>query len=151
MRYYFQYRRIIDFLFSSSLTFLIFYPPKNIEIFKQLAEGTRENLAFCLVGAGSSLLGFILAASTFLISHIQNQRFDLIRSSKSFRQLPQLISSSLWRLLILTVSGGLLIFIKYSLVESFLMILSFVVIWNLTALMAIIWIVLKIYAIPMSN
>lgn len=151
MRYYFRYRRWIDAFISLLLTLFIFHPPEVFEIFEYVSPNVRDDLALSLVGTGSSLLGFILAASTFLISHLQNEKFALIRSSKSFKQLPELISSSLWRLLTLTIGSALLLFVQESLLDISLMILNFLVVLNVLALSATIWIVLKIYALPISG
>lgn len=151
MRYYFRYRRIVDFAFALSLTLLVFHAPDAIQIFIHVSADTRQNLALSMIGTGSSLLGFILAASTFLISHIQDQRFELLRSSKSFYQLHEIISSSLWRLLALTVGSGLLLFTNDQHLLLFLMTLHFLIVWSLAALSVTIWTVLRIYAIPVGS
>ncbi|WP_421993084.1 hypothetical protein [Qipengyuania sp.] len=45
----------------------------------------------------ATLLGFSLATASFLISHTKSESMALLRESKSFSQLVQLLQSALWR------------------------------------------------------
>ena len=54
-----------------------------------------------------ALVGFVLAASTFLISFTQREELSLLRNSAGYRQLIEIIRSSMWRLLALAVIAGL--------------------------------------------
>lgn len=150
MRFYFKRRAILDALIAFLVVISIFYIPWKRPIFHTLSQSATENLAFCLLATASSLLGFVLAASTFLISHIQSPRFDMLRSAASFRQLPKLVSSSLWRLFFTTIAGGALAFVDTTYILVALPFVTFIVAWTLIALAATLWVVLKIYSIPAS-
>ncbi len=150
MRYYFRYRSILDAIIALIIVTLIFCVPWREPIFRPLSQAGLENLAFCLLSSASSMLGFVLAASTFLISHIQNTRFDVLRASASYMQLPKLVASSLWRLFFTTLSGGALAFVGPAYLSLALPFVTFVVVSALIALAVTLWVVLKIYSIPVS-
>lgn len=148
MRYYLKYRRVVDPIVSILCTAATFFSPKWAQVFSPLSISSRENLAFCLIGTSASLLGFVLAASTFLISHIQNPKYDMMRKSKSYYQLSQIVSSSLWRLFFCTISAALILFVKIQYMPLALMFVFAVVVWTLIALATAIWMVLRVYSIP---
>lgn len=151
MSLYFRHRRLLDVAFSLTLVLLIFYYPNRPIVFSYPDKSTREDLAIAVLGTSASLLGFVLAASTFLISHIQGPRFFILRKSRSYIQLPQLVGSNLWRLLLLTIVSGLMNTLQPQLLSISLKILVFIILWSLSALVALLWVVIKIYSIPLQD
>ncbi len=151
MRHYLKYRRFIDLFIAGLVTAGLYGAPSSMQLFEILSDLSLDNFAISLMATAASLLGFVLAASTFLISHLQQPKFSLVRNANSYSQLPEIVSSSLWRLFISTLSGGVLVFVKAELVHWAMIFLTFIVIWTLLALATSLWIVLKIYSIPVEG
>ena len=108
MKIYFNNRQLIDYFVALAITAGVFF--QSAFSFNIFIWPTGETLIeFCLgVATGSaSLLGFVLAANTFLISHTQHKRLGMLRNSDGFSQLIDIMSSNLWRLLVLTFTAGL--------------------------------------------
>lgn len=149
MRHYFKYRRVIDAAICTAIVYFVLFMPSRPSVFIYPSDAVRQNLGFCLIGTSSSLLGFVLAASTFLISHIQQPKFDILRAARSYKQLPELFSSSLWRLFVATIAGGVLAFASPDYLSLAVPFVTFVTAWTLIALAATLWVVLKIYSVPL--
>lgn len=151
MRLYFRNRKSLDLVFSFFLCLFIFYYPNRPIIFSYPEISAREDLAIAILGTSASLLGFVLAASTFLISHIQGPRFSILRNSRAYIQLPQLVGSNLWRLLLLTIFSGLINTLQPQFMLFGIKILVFIISWCLTTFIALLWVVIKIYSIPLPD
>ena len=148
MRYYFKYRVAADLSLPLLICVIVYINPFDISVFTWPGIQARETLGFTLLGTTASMLGFVLAASTFLISHLQNPRFDLLRRSASYEQLPSLVSSNIWRLLITATLSGILPLVNEPHVRPALAILFFSIGWAMIALVALLWVVTKIYSMP---
>lgn len=133
------------------VTIIIYCAPTSLQLFQIPGRQILNDFALSLMATAASLLGFVLAASTFLISHLQQSKFTLIRISKSYYQLPEIISSSLWRLFYLTLSSGLILFVDLRIYYYAIIFITFIISWTLLALATSLWIVLKIYSIPVES
>lgn len=151
MTVYFRYHLAFDVIVSMAASLIFYFLAPQIDLgfaWPSLAE--RTAFLSALMGASISLLGFVIAASSFLVSHLQHERFALVRSSKSWSQFISLTKSSLWRLLILAVYSGACIFVipdYYSLWAVGLIFLSSL---TVAALSALIWAVTAIFAVPLD-
>lgn len=151
MRFYFRYRIRLDLIISVTGAICVWMPPKGLDIFQRISFSSLEAFSLTILNTSASLLGFVLAASTFLISHIQHPRFSVVRKAVSYIQLPRLIASSLWRLLSLTVASGLLVFVNPNIASTALAVVVGLIIWAFMALWATLWIVIRIYSIPLDQ
>lgn len=147
MRFYLKYRRVSDIIIAILATIALNRAPNSLHVFGALHGQDLQNFALCVIGTAASLLGFSLAASTFLISHLQQPKFDIIRNAKSYHQLPEIVSSNLWRLFFCTVSGGALAFAKADFIYWCTIIVTTVIIWTLLAVATSLWLMLRIYSI----
>lgn len=102
MRRYFQYRAIVDWLISSLLAFAFTIAWRNGHVFKSL-EAIDGRIFLTAATISATLLGFSLASASFLVSHTNSEEMKLLRNSKSFTQLIQLLQSALWRFFSLAV------------------------------------------------
>ncbi|MCT2399839.1 hypothetical protein [Novosphingobium mangrovi (ex Huang et al. 2023)] len=100
-----------------------------------------------IFGVAASILGFVLAASTFLVGHVQDKRFDLLRKSKSWQEFPRLVKSSIWWSFTLTVVSGIFSLLRYDVFIFISPIYVFVVCNTLISLGALIWVVIAILSI----
>lgn len=105
---YLNHRGFLDLTLSLVVGLLVWVQPSAIpHIFVwQDGEGLREML-LAVAASSLTLMGFVLAASTFLVSHLAHEQFTLIRQSGGYRQLLQIIRSTMWRLLLLSGVAGL--------------------------------------------
>ena len=53
----------------------------------------------------ATLLGFSMASGSFLMTQMKSEEFSLIRKSKGFSQLLDILSSCLWRLFFLVIAS----------------------------------------------
>lgn len=151
MRYYFLHRRLADLLIATLLTALVTAIPRTISPFQAPSPQQYTDIGIAILGVSASLLGLVLAASTFLISHLQHPRFRLLRSAKSYKQLPELVSSNLWRFLLTTLATAITLFIKDSFLTFGLVVILFLACWTLTTFSALLWVVVQIYSIPLAD
>jgi hypothetical protein len=147
VRYYFRFRSIVDLIASAALTALIFSGEIK-SIIKELPSTDVNSYVLSLFSISSSLLGFVFAASTFLVAHIQHERFEVIRRAGAYTQLASLVSSSIWRLLALTIGTAVFPFAIQA--HPMAILVTFCSIWSTWALAALLWAVLRIYAIPLE-
>lgn len=108
MRAYFQRRRAIDWVASLIVSATMYFDVRGLPKIFLLndAEAFRDVMVF-ISASSLALVGFVLAASTFLISFTQREELSLLRNSAGYRQLIEIIRSSMWRLLALAVIAGL--------------------------------------------
>jgi hypothetical protein len=151
MRYYFRFRFYADLSVAACTTLLLIFIEPRLGLFRDLDGSARESFGLALFSTSATLLGFVLAASTFLISHIQHPRFAILRNADSYGQLPDLVGSNLWRLALTSICGCLVFFIddKYSSIA--LLITAFLITWELVAFAAVLWVIIKIYKIPLRQ
>lgn len=149
---YYKHRIFYDTAISIVVLFIHLLAtriPGNL--FVRLDANSVTNLATNIFTTSASLLGFVLAASTFLVSHIQHNAFAILRQSKSAPELARLIASALWRLFGLTMLSFLLIISGPSIVAATLASVVFFTAWSALALAALTWIVVAILAVPTSD
>jgi len=123
----------------------------NGNLFTALSNTDIKALSMGIFGASVSLLGFVLAAGTFLISHAQNNAFEILRKSKSFCELQSLISSSIWRLFWVAVSSLLIFFTKGHLLAAVLGLMVFLIVIAGLALAALMYIIIKMLGVPLGR
>lgn len=150
MRLYFRHRIYIDILLSVFVTISVLIFPNMPVLIRTIKSSSLEAFSLTVLNTSASLLGFVLAASTFLIAHIQHPRFSIVRKAASYKQLPKLVGSSLWRLLALTVASGLLVFISPTIEHYAIAVFAGMIMWALTAIWATLWIVIRIDSIPLE-
>lgn len=150
MKLYLKFRRIFDPALSFIIAIFLFYAPSKPLIFHSPGVQNRESISYCLIETSASLLGFILAASTFLISYIQTERFSLIRRKQSYEQLSNILSSTLWRLFYLMIFGVLFFFFDDTYFRFSLAIATFFIIFSMLSLATSLYVVLKIYSLPID-
>ena len=151
MRIYFNHRRVADITISICICAFLFYPPAKILIvFTTPQNEALSDLLLATATSSASLLGFVLAANTFLISHIQHDRLSLIRQSGGFRQLVDIMRSSLWRLLTLTIYSGAGVLIDSSWEIPMLVGLTFLFVFSVISISTLIWSTMAILSIPLE-
>ena len=144
---YFKYRFIIDIAASAAVVIIIKYLRSPIRIFDSLdADGLRDFL-IGLFATSTALLGFVLAASTFLISKTESKRFDLLRKSQSYPLLLRIFTSSLWRLWLLTCSSVIAVFAASSWQIIFEHLILFFGLFAFFGISSLIWVSAKIIRI----
>ena len=141
MKMYFSYRHFFDYL-TASLASVIFYKFANFIVlgFRWPADADRVAFASAIMGVAASLLGLVLAASTFLVGHVQNDRFKILREARSWNQFPSLVKSCLWRLLALTVVSGISGLTEKSSFQDIATLLVFLIVLSIMALSALVWV-----------
>lgn len=115
--------------------------------FEWLRGSNRIQFLSAIMGLAASLLGLVLAASTFLVGHVQHERFKLLRQARSWAEFPKLVSACLWRLLVLTIMSGIFCILNDEMFEIFAPALIFLIVISGLALTALVWIVSAIIAI----
>lgn len=149
MKLYINYRMIFDYSLSS-LFCIIFL--ENVDIkdlgFRWLDDQNRVAFASGLMGVAASLLGLVLAASSFLVTHVQGDRFKPIRREGSWSEFASLTRSCLWRLLFLTIFSGISILSTDDNFKYIAVLLIFLIVLVLLALSTLIWVTTAIISIP---
>lgn len=151
MTIYFRFRSVIDLFTSAAVVLIVFLAPASLRLFDFPDVQTAESFGLTMLNTSASLLGFVLAASTFLISHVQHKRFSVLQRAKSYTQLPELVGSNLWRLLLLTIASEITVFVAPGNHKMVMIVMLFLVCWSLTALATLLWVVIRIYSIPLTN
>ncbi len=106
VRTYYKFRTITDFTVATSLTAVCGVMSRgNSNLFAPLQKEEVGSLLLNIFTTAASLMGFVLAAGTFLISHVQHKTFEVLRASRSSKELPRIIEASIWRLFGLTCSS----------------------------------------------
>lgn len=96
MRYYFRYRLIFDWVIAFGSASAIVIYVNDIGLFASSAS--IDGRIFLTTGTMSAtLLGFSLAAASFLVAHTNSESMTFLRNAKSFPQLISLLQSALWR------------------------------------------------------
>lgn len=152
MRFYFRFQTMAEAIiaFAVSITFYLL-SDRWTGIFEWPGSGLQADLMLAVMGLSASLLGFVLAASTFLVSHIQHPELSTLRKSKGYLHLLRNIRSSLWKLLALTVCAGLMTPVDTNTFREISPFLIFLIAWNLLTLIALIWATIAIVSLPLSQ
>lgn len=149
--FYYRYRLRCDALVSAVAAILChIFIRSEFAIFDSAGSAQVKASVLNLFATSASLLGFVIAAGTFLIGHVKGDEFKVLRSSKSYAELPRLISSSIWRLLFLTVFSLLASVVREDVLRNIAPLLVFLACWSLMALSALTWVVTRILAIPVK-
>jgi len=151
MRFYFKHRLFFDYTlgFIAALSVKLQLAPFG-EIFQWPADAAFQTFSLTIAASSATLLGFVLAANTFLISHTQHHRLSMLRRSGGFTQLIDIMKSSLWRLLILTIYAGAVSLIILPFEKAALEILMFILTLNVISLSSLIWATMSVLAIPLD-
>ena len=96
MNAYFAYRRTIDLALALAVSVLVATQPfASVAFFRWPSQSEFSVLMLEVAASSASLLDFVLAANIFLISHTQHRRLSLLRKSAGFKQLIDIMKSSL--------------------------------------------------------
>ena len=124
---------------------------KALNIFETLRDASLRDVALAVFATSASLLGFVLAAATFLVVHIQNEAFLVLRKSRSLNAMHDLIGSAIWRLLALSAISLIVTVANQEAQRWLLMIMTFALVLSGLGVAALIWIVLKLLKIPIQR
>lgn len=145
VRIYFRYRFFIDLLSTCLICVLTYiYTNQNYHLFVEISVDKSQQPLNSIFQVSSSLLGFVLASVTFLFYHIKNPEFLIIRNSRSYRDLLDLFSSAIWRLLFLTIVSLLASISSKYVINIWVYFTLFVAVMALTSLCALIWVTIRI-------
>lgn len=151
MRTYFNNRIAYDYAGSLLIALIIVFEAYiPLHLFQWPSAETVPAMALSIAASSASLLGFVLAANTFLISHTQHRRLSLLRKSAGFAQLLDIMKSSLWRLFILTLIAGAGALTAPIHLHAVLIVIAFMISLSGLALAALIWATMSILAIPLD-
>jgi hypothetical protein len=149
-RWYFKHHRAAELSFSAAVAAVFFAFRDNARVLVWPEAGQRTDIMLSIMGLSASLLGFVLAASTFLISHVQHPRLELLRDSGGFQQLMRAIGSSLWRLLLLTLCSGMMAVATDGAFKALVPAITFLITLNVLSLSTLIWATMAILKIPVG-
>jgi len=96
--FYLNNRRPVDLVLSLMIVALCIYVPEKWSLFSWVAARDISTVCLSLFGTAATLIGFVIAAATFLASHVRADEFSIIRNSRSYSQLIEILGSSVWRL-----------------------------------------------------
>ena len=144
---YLKCRSIADLMLATIVTYVIFGVHWNTMLFLQPTGEVLRSLLLNISSSAVSLLGFVLAANTFLISHIKNKRFMPITSGNSFLQLVGIMKSCTWRLFFLSVSSAAATIVEVDYGQFVVIVSVWLVIYNTIALAVLIWATMAILSI----
>lgn len=111
---YFKRRRFFDYIFSALFTVALLHANRFGLHLRALTSADFLTISLSIFSTAASLLGFVLAAATFLATQVRSAEFSILRNSNSYKDLQALISSSLWKLFFLTTFSLLMSFSDYS-------------------------------------
>lgn len=117
-------------------------------LFTTLSDNDTRNILLSLFTTAASLMGFVLAAGTFLVSHVRDDAFSVLRRSRSYPQLNKLISSAIWRLFGLSAASLAMLIVGPKLILLAKIAVIYFVSWSGLSLAAMTWIVMQILSIP---
>lgn len=104
-----------------------------------------------MLTVGSSLLGFIIAAVTLIYALVTNERFSLLRQSRSFSELAAASRASISWLLITSVGGAILLMLNvnaFAIASRFLIFLTiFITFEAFASTAALAWIISRLISI----
>lgn len=150
MKIYFKYRRYIDYFTATAVAIIVFQPFLTVPVLRWPTDEGFIALTLAIAGSSASLLGFVLAANTFLISHTQHRRLNLLRKSAGYVQLINIMKSNLWRLLALTILSGVSSLVAPAFIQFALIAITFVLALSLISLATLIWATMAVLAIPLD-
>jgi hypothetical protein len=111
---YFKRRRFFDYIFSALFTVALLSANRFGLHLRTLNSTDFLTISLSIFSTAASLLGFVLAAATFLATQVRSAEFSILRNSRSYKDLQSLISSSLWKLFFLTAFSLLMSLVGYS-------------------------------------
>lgn len=148
MGFYFSHRNRCDIAFSTLVAIIFYILSRRAHLgFVWLDGDDRRALLLSVFGVAASFSGFVLAASTFLIGHVQNSRFDILRKSKGWRQFPGLVKGSIWWSLVLTMASVVCSLMNDKLFIKFAPVYVFCSCQAIISLIALVWVVLAVLSI----
>lgn len=148
MKTYIKLRTIIDYLLATVFAFYVYWRPNiSIHFFTWPSFEDFSGIAREISSVSFSLLGFVFAANVFLISHIQNDNLRLIRGEGSYRQLVDIMSSAIWRLLLLGILSLLSMFMGREIFHFTLAALAGVSLLSFLAIVTLVWVSVEILKI----
>lgn len=151
MTHYFRHRKILYLLISLSICAAIYAQPLGeLKVFEWPAQVDFRALMLSLSASGASLLGFVLAANTFLISHTQHRRLTLLRRSAGYKQLLEIMRSSLWRLFALMIYAGVGSLTSAAFIHLVLIGAGFLITFTAVGLATLIWSTMATLSIPLD-
>jgi hypothetical protein len=151
MRFYFNHRRSADLIVALVVICLVFLNPiPTWHVFRLPDASSFQSIMLAIAGSGATLTGFVLAASTFLISHTSNERFAILRTSAGYPQLFQIIRSSMWRLIVLTAVAGIATLTAPDHQREAAAAVCFVLVLSSTGVATLVWCTLSIVSIPVD-
>ena len=145
---YFSNRLIFDYLIACALSiFTCFLHPNAVSLFTWPASERFSEIMMVTMQTAAGILGFVLAACTFLVNHVQSERFRVLVDAGGWKQFPMLIRSTLWRLIILIILSSMAAFSSIDLLRLWACLVLLVVVLNVMALAALIWVTSEILKI----
>lgn len=148
---YFKFRLLMDYSLAILTACIFGHPTWRLSPFIRPDSPQLHAIYLELFSVSATVLGFVLAASTFMISQVEKPKFALLRGSRSYGQFPSLIRSKLWRLTALMAASGLALFVDKSFDRVLAVVMLFLVTLALLSLIAMLWVAAKIIAIPPDN
>lgn len=124
---------------------------KNIgagTIFSSLEDNDKRNVLLYIFSSSASLIGFVLAAGTFLVSHVRDDAFVILRQSKSYPSLIAFIASAIWRLFGLTGAILLMLVAGSAIYPIARLATFFFFVWATLSLTSLTWIVVQVLSVP---
>jgi len=103
--FYLNNRRPIDLALSLAVVVLCLYFPEKWSPFCWVVQGDISTVCLSLFGTAATLLGFVIAAATFLAAHVRADEFSILRNSTSFLQLIEIFGSAVWRLAFMMIAS----------------------------------------------
>lgn len=148
MRFYFSSRIMIDYVAGFLSALLFYFLVSEISLgFRWPSDSDRVAMASAVMGTAAALLGLVLAASTFLVGHVQHKRFEMLRNAQSWTEFPRLVKSCLWRLFALTIVSGICIVSNAELFGNIAPFLVFLLVISGISVAALVWIMSAIISI----
>lgn len=103
--YYLNNRRPLDSILSLLIAVSCTYAPEELSCFSWIAQNELSTVCLSLFGAAATLLGFVMAAATFLAAHVRAEEFKILRNSTSYLQLIEIFGSAVWRLAFMMIAA----------------------------------------------
>lgn len=105
---YLTHRLKCDAGFSLSLlSACLFLPHLKFSAFSWVSISESSSVYLAVFGTAATLLGFVIASFTFLITHMRSREFQIIRESRSYGQFLSICRSAMWRLAVLMIVSGI--------------------------------------------
>jgi hypothetical protein len=104
MQAYLNIRNWFDWILSISLSLILYFDVFGWNIHNFIYRG--DGRVFVSVSTiSATLLGFSMASGSFLMTQMKSEELSLIKNSKGFSQLLEVLSSCFWRLFYLVIAS----------------------------------------------